>query len=471
MTTGTATHTTLGDGSVAELAQALRGELIRPGDAAYDEARAIWNGAHDRRPALIVRCAGTADVIRAIEFARSEDLLVAVRGGGHSIPGFSTVDDGIVIDLSPMRGIRVDPVARTVRAQPGVTWAELDHETQAFGLAVTGGLVSSTGIAGFTLGGGIGWLMRKHGLACDNLVAADVVTADGQLVHASAVENEELFWGLRGGGGNLGVVTSFEFRLHPVGPTVLGGAIFYPGDRAEEILRFYREWVRDVPDELTTLVSLATAPPAPFLPEAWHGRRVVVIPALHAGPVQDGERAVRALRELGEPIADLLGPLPYAAQQSLLDALWGPGAHNYFKAGWMRGLDDAAIDTLVRHHESVTSPTTEIHVHHMGGAVAQVPAGATAFGDRSAPFLLNIAASTPTADGFDAAVAWTQALYRALEPALTGGTYVNFLSAEGEERVQAAYGADTYARLAALKQAYDPANVFRLNQNIRPHAS
>ncbi|ADB50831.1 FAD-binding oxidoreductase [Conexibacter woesei] len=468
MTTGTATHTTLGDGSVAELAEALRGELIRPGDAAYDEARAIWNGAHDRRPALIVRCAGTADVIRAIEFARSEDLLVAIRGGGHSIPGFSTVDDGIVIDLSPMRGIRVDPAARTARAQPGVTWAELDHETQAFGLAVTGGLVSSTGIAGFTLGGGIGWLMRKHGLTCDNLIAADVVTADGQLVHASAVENEELFWGLRGGGGNFGVVTSFEYRLHPVGPTVLGGAIFYPGDRAEEILRFYREWVGSVPDELTTLVSLATAPPAPFLPEEWHGRRVVVIPALYAGPVQEGERAVRALRELGEPIADLLGPLPYSAQQSLLDALWGPGAHNYFKAGWMRGLDDAAIDTLVQHHESVTSPTTEIHVHHMGGAVARVPAGSTAFGDRSAPFLLNIAASTPTPDGFDAAVAWTQALHRAIEPALTGGTYVNFLSAEGEERVQAAYGADTYTRLAALKEAYDPANVFRLNQNIRP---
>jgi FAD/FMN-containing dehydrogenase len=471
MTTGTATQTTLGDGSIAELAETLRGELVRPGDPTYDETRAIWNGAHDRRPALIVRCAGVADVIRAVEFARSEDLLVAVRGGGHSIPGFSTCDGGIVIDLSPMRGIRVDPEARTARAQPGLTWSELDHETQAFGLAVTGGLVSSTGIAGFTLGGGIGWLMRKHGLTCDNLVSADVVTADGRLVHASADENAELFWGLRGGGGNFGVATSFEYRLHPVGPTVLAGAMFYPGERAAEILRFYREWTRDAPDELTTLVSLATAPPAPFLPEEWHGRRVVVIPALYAGPVQDGERAIRALRELGDPVADLIGPMPYAAMQSLLDPLWAPGAHNYFKAGWLRGLDDEAIDTLVRYHRTVTSPTTEIHVHHMGGAVARVPAHATAFGERGAPFLLNITASTPTADGFDEAVAWAQQLHGAIGPALTGGTYVNFLSAEGAERVQSAYGAGTYERLVALKDAFDPTNVFRLNQNIPPSGS
>jgi FAD/FMN-containing dehydrogenase len=471
MTTGTVTHTTLGDGSIAELAETLRGELVRPSDPSYDETRAIWNGAHDRRPALIVRCAGVADVMRAVEFARSEDLLVAVRGGGHSIPGFSTCDGGIVIDLSPMRGIRVDPEARTARAQPGITWSELDHETQAFALAVTGGLVSSTGIAGFTLGGGVGWLMRKHGLTCDNLVAADVVTADGRLVHANADENAELFWGLRGGGGNFGVATSFEYRLHPVGPTVLGGAVFYPGERAEEILRFYREWTDDAPDELTTLVSLATAPPAPFLPEEWHGRAVVVIPALYAGPVQEGERAVRALRGLGDPIADLIGPMPYTAMQSLIDPLWGPGAHNHFKAGWLRGLDDEAIDTLVEYHRNVTSPTTEIHVHHMGGAVARVPAGATAFGDRGAPFLLNIAASTPSADGFDEAVAWARELHGAMSPSLTGGTYVNFLSAEGQDRVQAAYGADTFERLVALKDAFDPTNVFRLNQNIPPSRS
>jgi hypothetical protein len=350
----------LAEGSIAELAEGVRGEVIRPGDPGYDEARAVWNGAIDRHPALIVRCAGVADVMRAVEFARSEKLVVAVRGGKHSLPGFSTVDGGIVIDLSPMQGIQVDPETRTVRAQGGVTWNTLDHETQAFGLAVTGGLVSSTGIAGFTLGGGIGWLMRKHGLTADNLIAADVVTADGRLVHASAEENPELFWGLRGGGGNFGIVTSFEYQLHPVGPVVMGGPVIYPGSMAGDILRFYREWSKDAPDELTTLVSLATAPPAPFIPEEWHGKRIVIIPGVYAGSVEDGERAMRPLRQLGEPVADLMGPLPYVAMQSLLDPLWGPGAHNYFKSGWLRGLDDRAIDTLVDYHRDASSPKSEI---------------------------------------------------------------------------------------------------------------
>jgi FAD/FMN-containing dehydrogenase len=460
--------TVLGDGTVAELAEAVRGAVIRPGDEGYDEARAIWNGAHDRRPALILRCAGVSDVIRGVQFARSQDLLLAVRGGKHSIPGFSTCDDGMVLDLSPMQAVRVDPEAGTARAEAGVTWGVFDHETQAHGLATTGGLVSTTGVAGFTLGGGIGWLMRKHGLTCDNLLAADVVTADGRLVRASADENPDLFWGLRGGGGNFGVATSFEYSVHPVGPTVTGGAIFYPGDRAAEILRFYREWVQDQPDELTSLANLLTCPPAPFLPEAWHGKQLVAIIPVHCGSLEDGERAVRPLRGLGEPVADLLGPIPYVAMQSLIDPLWGPGAHSYMKAGWMGGLDDAAIDTLVRYRDEVTSPKTEIHVHHMGGAVARVPADATAFGDRGAPFLLNVLASTFTADGYDDAVTWAQDLYGAMEPALTGGTYVNFLSNEGEERVRDAYGQDKYDRLVALKDAYDPTNLFRLNQNIVP---
>jgi hypothetical protein len=458
----------LAEGSIAELAEGVRGEVIRPGDPGYDEARAVWNGAIDRHPALIVRCAGVADVMRAVEFARSEKLVVAVRGGKHSLPGFSTVDGGIVIDLSPMQGIQVDPEARTVRAQGGVTWNTLDHETQAFGLAVTGGLVSTTGIAGFTLGGGIGWLMRKHGLTADNLIAADVVTADGRLVHASAEENPELFWGLRGGGGNFGIVTSFEYQLHPVGPVVMGGPVIYPGSMAGDILRFYREWSKDAPDELTTLVSLATAPPAPFIPEEWHGKRIVIIPGVYAGSVEDGERAMRPLRQLGEPVADLMGPLPYVAMQSLLDPLWGPGAHNYFKSGWLRGLDDRAIDTLVDYHRDASSPKSEIHVHQMGGAVARVGASATAFGDRSAPFLLNIIASTFTAEGYDDAVGWAQGLHGAMDPALTGGTYVNFISAEGPDRVRDAYSADTYERLRALKREYDPGNLFRLNQNVRP---
>jgi FAD/FMN-containing dehydrogenase len=465
-----ATPTVLGDATIAELEQSVRGEVIRPGDESYDDARAIWNGVHDRHPALILRCAGVADVMRGVEFARSQDLLLAVRGGKHSIPGFSTCDDGMVLDLSPMQAVRVDRQARTARAEAGVTWSVLDHETQAHGLATTGGLVSTTGIAGFTLGGGIGWLMRKHGLTCDNLVSADVVTADGCLRHASEDENPDLFWGLRGGGGNFGVVTSFEYRLHPVGPMITAGPVFYPGERAAEILRFWRDWASGAPDELTTMVSLLTAPPAPFLPEAWHGRPLVGILAAHSGSVEEGERATRPLRELGDPVADLIGPIPYVAMQSLIDPLWGPGAHSYFKAGWMEGLDDAAIDTLVRNRDAVTSPKSEIHVQHVGGAVARVPADATAFGERSAPFLLNVIASTFTADGYDDAVGWAQELYRDMTPALSGGTYVNFLSNEGDERVRAAYG-DKYDRLVALKDRYDPTNLFRLNQNIAPSGS
>jgi FAD/FMN-containing dehydrogenase len=468
MTTHDMDFARLAAGSVAELEQSLRGRLIRATDADYDQARAIWNGAHDRYPALIVRSAGVADVIRALEFARSEELRVAVRSGGHSIPGFSTVDGGIVIDLSPMQGMRVDPERRTARAEAGLTWKSFDHETQAFGLAVTGGLVSSTGIAGFTLGGGVGWLMRKHGLACDNLLSADVVTADGRLVHASVDENPELFWGLRGGGGNFGIVTSLEYQLHPVGPTITGGAVFYPGDRAGDVLRAYREWIGDAPDELTTLVNLLTCPPAPFLPEEWHGRRLVAVLGVHAGPADAAERALRPLRQLGAPVADLFGPMPYVAMQSLIDPLWGPGAHSYFKAGFMRGLDDQAIDTLVAHHATVTSPKTEIHVQHVGGAVARVAPDATAFGGRDAPLLLNIVASTFTADGYDEAVDWAQGLHGALAPALTGRAYVNFLSGEGDERVRSAYGPLGYQRLVALKDRYDPGNLFRLNQNVPP---
>jgi FAD/FMN-containing dehydrogenase len=311
--------------------------------------------------------------------------------------------------------------------------------------------------------------MRKHGLAADNLLGADVVTADGTLVHTSADENPELLWGLRGGGGNFGIATSFEYQLHRVGPTVTAGVVFYPGDRAAEILRFYREWADTAPDELTTVANLLTAPPAPFLPEEWHGKPLVALIGMHCGSLEDGERAVRPLRELGDPVADLMGPMPYVAMQSLIDPLWGPGAHSYFKAGWLGGLDDAAIDTLIRYRDTVTSPKTEIHVHHMGGAVARVPAGATAVGDRSAPFMLNIVASTFTADGYDDAVGWAQDFHRAMAPSLTGGSYINFLSAEGDQRVRAAYGSN-YDRLVALKDEYDPTNLFRLNQNIRPGA-
>ena len=351
----------------------IQGEVITPADAGYDQARAVWNGMIDKRPALVVRCSGVADVMAAVEFACSQDLELAVRGGGHSLPGFSTTDDGLVVDLSPMKGIRVDPERMRVVAQAGATWHDLDHETQAFGLAVTGGLISSTGIAGFTLGGGIGWLMRKYGLSCDNLVAADMVTADGRLVHASEHENAELFWGLRGGGGNFGVVTSFEFDLHRVGPTILAGPVFFPGDQATQILRGYREYSAQLPDEMTSLVNLTTAPPAPFLPEAVHGHKIVAVVGVYAGAPDAGRELANGLRRLGTPIVDLLGEMPYTTMQTLLDPLWAAGARNYFKAGYTEALSDDTIDALVRAQRSTLSPMSEIHIHHLAGAVAASP--------------------------------------------------------------------------------------------------
>jgi FAD/FMN-containing dehydrogenase len=463
-----ATQGVLGAATLKEFDDELHGEMVTPGDGAYDEARAIWNGAHDARPALIARCADAADVRHAVGFARSEGLDVAVRGGSHSIPGFSTVEGGIVIDLSPMKGIKVDVGAATVRAEGGVIWGELDAATQEHGLATTGGLVSTTGVAGFTLGGGIGWLMRKYGLACDNLRSAEVVTADGQVLTASATENPDLFWALRGGGGNFGVVTSFEFDLHPVGPTVAAGPVFYPGDRAEEILRFYREFVKTVPDELTTFAGLLTAPPAPFLPEEWHGKKLVALVGCYSGDPDEGMKALQPLRDLGDPVADLVGPMPYVQMQSLLDDLYPRGTNAYMKAGYMRDLDDKAIETLVRYHQDATSPASEIHVHDFGGAVARADADETAYGERQAPYVLNIIAMSHEPGGLDTHIDWAHRLYADIESSLTGGAYINFLSAEGEERVRAAYGAEKFDRLRALKDRYDPTNLFHLNQNIPP---
>jgi FAD/FMN-containing dehydrogenase len=468
MSTETAVATQLGEATLAEFEQGLSGRLIRPEDESYDEARSIWNGAHDRRPAMIVRCAGVADVMRAVDFARSENLIVAVRGGGHSIPGFSTVDGGLVIDLSAMRSVHVDPVRRTAIAEGGSTWADFDHETQAFGLAVTGGLVSSTGIAGFTLGGGIGWLMRKYGLASDNLIGADVVTADGRLVHTSEDENPELLWGLRGGGGNFGVATSLEYRLHPVGPMVVAGPIFFAGDRAEEVLHFYRDWVRELPDETTTLVNLLTAPPAPFLPEHVHGKRVVAVLAMHAGDHEEGRAVLQPLKDLGDPVADLIDVLPYTAMQSLIDALWEKGAHNYFRSAYVDELNDEAIAALAARHRAVPSPQSEIHVHHFGGAVARVGDDDSAFGNRSAPYVLNVIARSPGAEGFEDNVAWARGTTDALAPVSREGAYVNFMGDARDERLRAAYGHAKYERLVELKRRYDPTNLFRLNQNITP---
>jgi FAD/FMN-containing dehydrogenase len=468
MTTHAATTHPLGEATLAEFEQGLSGRLIRPEDPEYDDARSIWNAAHDKYPAMIVRCAGVADVMRAVEFARSEDLEVAVRGGSHSIPGFSTTDGGIVIDLSAMRSVHVDPVRRTAVAQGGATWADFDHETQAFGLAVTGGLVSTTGIAGFTLGGGIGWLMRKHGLTADNLIAADVVTADGQLVRASEDENQELLWGLRGGGGNFGIATSLEYRLHPVGPMVLGGPIFFAGNRAEEVLSFYRGWVRELPDDTTTLVNLTTAPPAPFLPEEVHGKPVVAVVAVHAGDHEQGRAIMQPLKDLGDPVADLIDVIPYVGMQSLLDPLWERGAHNYFRSAYVDHVDDAAVEALVARHAVVPSPHSEIHIQHFGGAVARVGDDESAFGNRSAQYVLNVIARSPSAEGFEDNIAWARGTTQALAPVSRDAAYVNFMGDADDQRLRASYGDAKYERLLALKRRYDPTNLFRLNQNITP---
>ncbi len=459
----------LGEATVQELREAVQGEIVTPSDDGYADASRIWNGVHDgRRPALIVRCAGDADVIAAVGFARSNGLKIAVRGGGHSVAGFSTCDGGIVIDLSPMHGVRVDTAARRATVGGGATWADVDHETQQHGLATTGGLVSTTGVAGFTLGGGIGWTMRKFGLACDNLAAADVVTADGRLVRASATENADLLWGLRGGGGNFGVVTKFEFELHPLGPEIYAGPIFYPAQAARDLLLAFRDWAGDAPDDITGLVNLTTAPPLPVIPEEWHGKKVAAFIAASTGPVDAGGALVRALRGVAEPIADLLGPMPYQVIQTLIDPLWEKGIQSYFKATNLGRLDDALIDRLCEVHLAAPGPQCEIHVHQMGGAVGRVAEGATAFAERSMPFVLNTVTGWRESGMGAAHRDWARAAIAAASEASTGRAYVNFLG--DTDAARTSYGDETYARLVALKNTYDPTNVFRLNQNIEPTA-
>jgi FAD/FMN-containing dehydrogenase len=459
----------LGDATVQEFRETVRGQVLRPGEDGYAEACQIWNGAYDdRRPALIVGCTGAADVIAAVGFARSNDLTIAVRGGGHSIAGFSTCDDGMVIDLSAMRAVHVEPAARRAQVGPGATWGDVDHETQAHALATTGGLVSSTGVAGFTLGGGIGWLMRKHGLACDNLVGADVVTPDGRLVHASESENADLLWGLRGGGGNFGIVTQFELELHPIGPVVYAGIIFYAAEHDADLLRLFREWAPGVPDDITAALNLTTAPPLPVIPEGWHGKKVTGLIVVSAGPMDEAEAQVRSFREAAEPVADLLGPMPYIAMQTLIDPLWPKGIHAYFKATNLARLDDELIEKLCAQHLSAPGPQCEIHVHQMGGAVARVGDGDTAFPERSMPFVVNAVTGWHDPEEADAHTAWARAVIDAAADASTGRAYVNFLG--DADAARTSYGAETYARLVELKREYDPTNVFRLNQNIEPDA-
>ena len=454
---------------LVRLRDSIHGPVIDPDDEGYDAARAIWNGAIDRRPACVARCTGVADVVAAVRFARERDLLVAVRSGGHGVGGHALCDGGLVIDLSPMKGIRVDPAARTARAEAGVLWGELDRETQLHGLATVGGIVTHTGIAGLTLGGGIGWLMRKHGATVDNLLSADLVTAEGEIVTASQEENPDLFWGIRGGGGNFGIVTSFEYRLHPVGPIVLAGPIFHPFEDAPEVLRFYRGFIAAAPDELTTIFDLSVAPPLPFLPEAVHGRPIVMVGACYAGSPDEGAEVVRPLKQFGRPIVDLLEPKPYTALQSMFDPLVPHGWHRYWKSVELPPLTDDAIDTLIEHSSAPTSPKSYTIVFQLGGALARVGEDETAFSQRDAAHNVNINAVW-TDDDLEGKrhVTWARNFFSAMQPHAGGRVYLNFLGDEGTERVRQAYGDRHYERLVELKRAYDPTNFFRLNQNIEP---
>jgi FAD/FMN-containing dehydrogenase len=449
----------LNDTDIESLRQSLRGELVVAGAAQYEEARRVWNGNVDRRPALIVRCMGTADVQQAVNFARSFGVLVSIRGGGHSAPGYGTNDGGLVIDMSLMNGIRVDPDARTVQAQGGVLWRDLDHETQAFGLATTGGTVSNTGIVGLTLGGGLGWLMGKHGLSIDNLISADVVTADGQFRRASVKDNSDLFWALRGGGGNFGVVTSLEYRLHPV-TQVLGGMVIYPLDQARDVLRFYRDFTGTLPDEAEAYAALLTAP---------EGMPVAALILGYNGPIAEGEKVLAPARRFGKPVADVVGPMPYAARQRMLDEPNAiHGLQRYWRSAFTEQISDGLIDVMVEGASSFSSPMSALLFFHMHGAAARVSPTATAFAPRRAQW--DFDAIGQWADGRESAthIAWVRALWGKLEPHLKGSAYVNHLAADDRpEKVRASFG-ENYALLRTLKAAYDPKNLFRVNANIAP---
>jgi len=450
----------------------FRGELIAPEHPGYDGARAVWNGAVDRRPRLVARCTGTADVAAAVRFARDRDLEIAVRGGGHNVAGTAVCDDGIVIDLSAMRAVSVDPAGRTALVQGGALWGDVDHETQAYGLATTGGIVGHTGVGGLSLGGGIGWLMRKHGLTVDNLLEAEVVTAEGDIVRASADQHPDLFWALRGGGGNFGVVSSFRFALHPVGPTVLAGPVFWAAEDTTEVLRCYRDVVADAPDELGTVVRLGAIPPLPVISPELHFRPAVAIASCYAGPVADGERAVRALRELGTPLVDLVGPVRYVDHQSGLDDTVPHGWHYYWKATDLTGLSDEVID-VVAEHAPRARPRSYAAMFHLGGAVARAPREATAYRGRDAEhnIIVDAAWLPEQEDALGRAErAWARDFLTALEPH-RAGVYVNFLDADDDAgRVREAYGDATYRRLAEVKAKYDPDNAFHHNKNIVPGA-
>ena len=449
----------LEDAVVQKFAESLRGRLVRPGDDGYDAARKVWNGMINRQPALIARCAGPADIIAAVRFAREHGLLVSVKGGGHNITGNAVCEGGLMIDLSPMKSVRVDPVGRTARAEAGLTWGEYNRETQAFGLASTGGVVSTTGIAGLTLGGGLGWLHGKHGLSCDNLLSADIVTANGRLLTASADQHPDLFWGLRGGGGNFGVVTSFEYKLHPV-ESVLAGMVIHPMAKAREMLRFYREFCRSCPDEMVAAAALMTSP---------DGDPVAVIVAAYIGDLAAGEKATAALRKFGPPLADTIAPTSYVALNSLFDAAFPyGGVQRYWKSSFLKELGDDMLDIMIARSTKFLSPMSNVLFFHLHGAATRVDRDATAFGLRDDQWDYDVISQWTNTAESAGHVQWTREFWTAVEPFASGQVYVNHLDAEeGTTRIRAAY-THGYERLVALKNKYDPTNLFRMNQNIKP---
>lgn len=460
----------LSSNAIEALKVATRGQVLLPADPGFDEARRIWNAMIDRCPAVIVRCAGVADVRRAVDFARDNDLLLAVRGGAHNIAGSAVCEDGLMIDLSPMKSVRIDPAARRAYVEPGATLADFDHEAQAFGLATPLGINSTTGVAGLTLGGGFGWLSRKYGMTVDNLVSADIVTADGEQLHASAEAHEDLFWAIRGGGGNFGVVTMFEFRLHQVGPEVFGGLVVLPLAQAKDALTKYRAAIDDMPDELSVWAVLRLAPPLPFLPQDVHGEPVIAFASCYTGAVADGPAALEVVRRFGTPYGEHLGPMPYAMWQQAFDPLLTPGARNYWKSHNLAELPDGLLDVLIDAIGKLPSPQCEIFFGQIGGQTARVPVEATAYPSRDTQYVMNVHGRWSDASEDERCIGWARGFFEAAAPFALGSVYVNFLTQEETGRIGAAYGPN-YDRLVAVKTRYDPHNLFHHNQNIKPSAS
>lgn len=452
---------------IAEFRSKVRGELLAPSDPGFDAARRIWNAMIDRKPGLIVRCAGVADVMRSVALARDHGLLVSVRGAGHGIAGNAVCDGGLMIDLSAMKSVRVNPETRRAYVEPGATLADFDHEAQAFGLATPLGINSTTGVAGLTLGGGFGWLTRKYGMTVDNLVSAEVITAEGKRVQASAQENPDLFWAVRGGGGNFGVVTLFEFALHPVGPELLSGLIVYPFAQAGDMLSKYREFADRIPEELNVWAVLRQAPPLPFLPENVHGKVVALFPFIYIGDIEAGRRAIEPLRAFGQPVGEHFGPQPFAAWQKVFDPLLTPGARNYWKSHNLSDLRDGAIDSVIEYAGRLPGPQCEIFIALVSGQANRVSKEAAAYAHRDAKFVLNVHTRWDKPEDDKACISWAREFFEATAPYATGGVYVNFLTQDESDRTRAAYGPN-YDRLVQLKRKYDPTNLFRLNQNIKP---